>query len=551
MKNFKIHPAEITPTADVAGACSPEWETKTAIAAILEISLKDISIQRQLKEILDILVSISWLKAVRKGAVFVTNEHDELVLVVHHNLHPTLQEKCARVPFGRCLCGRAAQDGEILFKSCVDEEHDIRFDGMMPHGHYNVPLLDNQGSVIGVLVLYLEHGHRQHPEESDFMKMLGNTISNIIVNKSLKLRAEISAIRLQKAQMEMLQKLMAASEFRDNETGEHIKRMSQYAVVIAKAIGVPEAERKLLELAAPMHDIGKVGIPDAILLKQGPLTAEEFAIMKSHTSIGAQILSGDHPLIRASRDIALSHHEKWDGSGYPAGLAGEDIPLFGRICALADVFDALTSARPYKEAWPLEKALDFIKENAGSQFDPNLVEAFLDNLPEILSIKSIYSGEGEGTAYGADLLEKPVSQPIASWRPDLSVNVAFIDKQHQFLINLINRVHDAIENADAAEIVEALLDMQQYTRVHFAEEEELMRKYDYPGLQNHIDLHRAFVEKTEQFLDELERNPLAVTTELSSYLMNWLMTHIQTVDADYGRYIAGLDRTKAGAVAGR
>lgn len=467
------------------------------------------------------------------------NDSQELVLVVQHELHEALLEKCARVPFGHCLCGRAAESREVIFKTCVDHDHDISFKGMMPHGHYNVPLLDDQGAVVGVLVLYLEHGHRPHPEEAEFMKMLGNTLSNIIVNRNLKLRAEISNIRLQKAQTDMMQKLMAASEFRDNETGEHLKRMSQYAVVIARTIGVGEADCKLLELAAPMHDIGKVGISDTILLKQGRLTAEEFATMQQHPLIGARILTGDHPLIKASREISLTHHEKWDGSGYPGGLAGEEIPLFGRICALADVFDALTSIRPYKKAWPLDEALDLIRENAGSHFDPRLVDAFFESLPAILSIKSIYNEHNEETLTDVSMLtEKVVDNAVVAWRPSLSVNIGFIDKQHQYLINLINRVHKAIEEADAAEVVEVLLDMQQYTRVHFGEEEELMRRHEYPGLEKHIKLHQGYIRKTEQFLNELEKTPLAVSTEISLYLLDWLVTHIQTVDADYGRYIA-------------
>lgn len=518
---------------------SPEWETKAAISAILDITLKPFSFKQQLKAILDVLVSISWLRAAHKGAIFVANERHELVMVVQHQLHEALLEKCARVPFGRCLCGRAAEARDVIFKTCVDHEHEISFDGMAPHGHYNVPLLDSHGLVVGVLVLYLEHGHQPHPEEAEFMKMLGNTLSNIIVNRNLKLCAEVSRIRLQKAQTEIMQKLVAAAEFRDNETGEHIKRMSQYAVTIARRLGLSEDECKILELAAPMHDIGKVGISDTILLKQGPLTPDEFATMQQHTEIGARILTGDHPLIKASREIALTHHEKWDGSGYPQGLSGEDIPLFGRICALTDVFDALTSVRPYKKAWPLEKALSLIREQAGSHFDPHLVDIFFESLPEILAIKSIYNElHQEVPGSTSALMEKPVSDTVVSWQPALSVNISFIDKQHQYLINLINRVHNAIEESDAAEVVEALLDMQKYGQVHFKEEEELMRCHGYPGLEKHIELHQGFIRKTEQFIDEIEKTPLAVSTEMSHYLMDWLVKHIRTVDADYGRYIA-------------
>ncbi len=519
-------------------AFTPEWETKAAISAILDITLKPLSFRQQLRAILDILVSISWLRAAHKGAIFIANEHHELVMVAQHKLSEPLLEKCARIPFGRCLCGKAAENRQMIFKTCVDSEHEIDFPGMEPHGHYNVPLLDDQGEVVGVLVLYLAHGHRPHPEESGFMKMLGNTLSHIIVTRNLKLRAEIGRLRLHKAQTEMLQKLVAASEFRDNDTGNHIKRMSQYAVAIAEAIGVDEQGCKLLELAAPMHDIGKVGIPDNILQKPGNLTAEEFATMQQHPLIGARILTGDHPLIEASRDISLTHHEKWDGSGYPQGLAGEDIPLFGRICALADVFDALTSSRPYKKAWPLDEALDFIRKNAGSHFDPHLVDAFFDCLPKILSIKSIYDERNVDLPSDPGCLqEKDTHEGIVSWTPSLSIDIGIIDKQHQYFVNLINRIHLAVEESHAAEVVDGLLDMQEYGRVHFDEEEALMRHYGYPNEREHALMHRGFMEKTRRFIDELETTPLAVGTEMCQYLLQWLLGHIKTADMAFGRYI--------------
>jgi len=519
------------------GCLSPEWETKTAISCILDIALKPISFRQQLKEILDVLVSISWLRVEKKGAIFVTNSHQELVLTVQHGLPPQLQEKCAKISFGCCLCGKAAESKTILFRNCVDHDHDIQFDGMADHGHYNIPLLDNNHEVVGVIVLYLEQGHQPHSEEANFMEMVGRTVSNILLNRNLQLRAEINRIRLQKAQLDILHKLVAASEFRDNETGEHIKRMSQYSVVIGRKVGLEGDQLELLEQAAPMHDVGKVGISDQILLKPGRLTAEEFTTVQQHTVIGAKILSGSHPLIEASREIALTHHEKWDGSGYPQGLVGEDIPLFGRICALADVFDALTTKRPYKEAWPLEEALSLIKSDAGSHFDPALVDALIESLPEILEIKEIYDDHNGDGKRKRILEQKPLSSEILVWRKDLSVGVDFIDNQHKYLINLINRIHLAIEQLDTREIVETLLDMNAYAEIHFAEEEELMRRYGYPGLDAHIQLHQGFIRQAETFLNELETAPLAITSEVSKYLMEWLVKHIQKADFQYGRFI--------------
>ncbi len=197
---------------------------------------------------------------------------------------------------------------------------------------------------------------------------------------------------LRRTRLQVVQQLGRAAEYRDNETGNHILRMSHISALLAKSIGWNEADCELMLHASPMHDIGKIGIPDHILLKPDKLEPEEWEIMKSHAVIGANILEGDDSdLMKCAGEIALTHHEKWDGSGYPYGLSGEAIPLTGRIAALADVFDALTSARPYKKAWTLEAAVDLIKENRGIHFDPELVAVFLEQLPEILKIRDQFS----------------------------------------------------------------------------------------------------------------------------------------------------------------
>lgn len=198
--------------------------------------------------------------------------------------------------------------------------------------------------------------------------------------------AEIHASRLQ-----IVRRLGLAAEYKDEETGLHIIRMSKISALLGKRAGLDEGQCDLLLNAAPMHDIGKIGIPDHILLKPGKFEPEEWEIMKTHAQIGADILSGDDsPLLVMARDIAISHHEKWDGSGYPHGLSGEAIPLVGRITALADVFDALTSVRPYKKAWPTDEAVDYIIGQSARHFDPELVTHFQSGLPEILEIKEQY-----------------------------------------------------------------------------------------------------------------------------------------------------------------
>lgn len=199
--------------------------------------------------------------------------------------------------------------------------------------------------------------------------------------------AELHATRLQ-----IVQRLGMAAEYRDEETGNHILRMSHISELLARCVGWSETDCDLILNASPMHDIGKIGIPDAILLKPGKFEPEEWEIMKSHAEIGAKLLEGDDSsLLCMAREIALSHHEKWDGSGYPNGLAGENIPQSGRIAALADVFDALTSVRPYKKAWSVDEAVNFVKENSGKHFDPDLVEIFVHNLPKILEIRERFS----------------------------------------------------------------------------------------------------------------------------------------------------------------
>ena len=193
---------------------------------------------------------------------------------------------------------------------------------------------------------------------------------------------------LKKTRLEIVQRLGLAAEYKDNETGLHVIRMSHYSHIIARAAGFDEARAEDLLHAAPMHDIGKIGIPDCILQKPGKLTPEEWAIMREHPVIGARII-GVHTigLLHMAHDIALTHHERWDGSGYPRGLQGEDIPVVGRIVAVADVFDALTTQRPYKKAWPLNEAIAYIREQRGKHFDPRLVEVFLEQLPAVLEVK--------------------------------------------------------------------------------------------------------------------------------------------------------------------
>ncbi len=210
--------------------------------------------------------------------------------------------------------------------------------------------------------------------------------------RSLEAQVQERTVELDHTRLQVIHRLGRAAEYRDNETGMHVIRMSHYAYAIGLAAGLDREAADLMLNAAPMHDVGKIGVPDSILIKPAKLSPDEWAIMRRHCDYGAAII-GDypHPLFQASRVIALTHHEKWNGQGYPQGLAGEDIPLMGRIVAIADVFDALTTVRPYKEAWPVEDALDWIKAQRGEHFDPALVDVFFSVLPNILEFKERYA----------------------------------------------------------------------------------------------------------------------------------------------------------------
>lgn len=197
---------------------------------------------------------------------------------------------------------------------------------------------------------------------------------NLVLDERVRARTR----ELERSRLDAIERLALAAEYRDASTHEHTARVARTAARIVAGLGAGEEEVGLMRFAAPLHDVGKIAIPDSILLKEGPLSDDEFDLMKQHTTIGAQILAGGgSPLLRACEEIAATHHERWNGRGYPAGLAGEAIPLSGRVTALADVFDALTQRRPYKEAWSVEAAVEEIARERGAHFDPAVVDVFM------------------------------------------------------------------------------------------------------------------------------------------------------------------------------
>ncbi|QDL56783.1 response regulator [Rhodoferax aquaticus] len=237
-------------------------------------------------------------------------------------------------------------------------------------------------------------------DKVEFLARAKNMLVVNEANKHLAQRATWLSEEVRKATAEIVARerdtvirLCRAAEYRDPETGAHILRMAHFSKLIAAGLGMPLAQQELLLEAAPMHDIGKVGISDNILLKPGRLDEAEFNVMKQHAQFGYELLKGSSSLVlQTGADIALGHHEKFDGSGYPSGLKGEEIPIFSRIVAVADVFDALTSERPYKKAWTLEAAVEFLVAGSGQHFDPQCVNAFLSAWEQVLEIRDHYQG---------------------------------------------------------------------------------------------------------------------------------------------------------------
>jgi putative two-component system response regulator len=229
---------------------------------------------------------------------------------------------------------------------------------------------------------------------NDLMSNYREELEAEVASRTTELKHALDMIKT--ASLETIYRLSIASESRDKETGLHIKRMSLYSAAIARSMGLDEGAVETILYAAPMHDVGKIGIPDLILLKPGKLDLSEWEIMKQHTVIGAKILKGsDAEFISLGETIAQQHHEKWDGSGYPNGLKGIEISIAGRITAIADVFDALTAKRPYKESFSIEKSLAIIREGRGSHFDPDVVDAFFAIKDEILAIKEQYDDDNQ------------------------------------------------------------------------------------------------------------------------------------------------------------
>jgi hemerythrin-like metal-binding protein len=390
-----------------------------------------------------------------------------------------------------------------------------------------------EGDPAGYAVLFAPPGYAPDEAVTRFLADLAHVLSSL-VNRTLTIQTlQVRELELEDARANAIRSLGVASEYRDNETGWHIMRMTNFAQAIAKALALPEPLRELLYIAAPMHDVGKIGIADAILLKPGKLSDEEFEIMKTHTTIGVTILTGNDPLIAAAREIAGSHHERWDGSGYPRGLKEDDIPLLARICSVADVFDALTSIRPYKKPWPVDDAAAWIVSNSGRHFDPAVVDAFKRAMPEILRIRELYRDD---IIDPREVLTLPpiehAREPWISWDDRLDTGIGTIDEHHRYLFDLVNDLYDVVVRKRGARSVARLIKaLDAYAKVHFRAEEMMMAHYGFEGISRQEHQHHAFEQQVQEFYQEFHVNPLVAQFDILQYLRAWLTNHIQVEDA--------------------
>jgi len=350
-------------------------QNQKIINTLLQSSLKNIPLYQILEHALGVILSTPWLSVLPRGAIFLIDENNsDLKMVAQRNLSEDLQITCAIVKSGICLCGRAGEKKETLFSTSKDLEHETHIDGEEPHSHYNVPIILGD-KLQGLFVLYLSAEHLRDEKEVEFLTAVANTLAGLIDRVKAQERIKRINADLILAYDSTLEGWAKALELRDKETGDHTLRVAEITVALARAIGLPESELAHIWRGALLHDIGKMSIPDATLKKEGSLNKEEWKIMRQHPQNAYDMLSSI-PYLKQALDIPYCHHEKWDGSGYPHGLKGEEIPLSARMFSVVDVWDALRSDRPYRSAWDERKVVGYIRERAGIEFDAQIVDAF-------------------------------------------------------------------------------------------------------------------------------------------------------------------------------
>ena len=318
------------------------------------------------------------------------------------------------------------------------------------------------------------------------------------------------------------------AEHRDTDTGVHVLRVARLVGQTARELMrrnqfpdiIDDAYVDCVGTASILHDVGKISMPDSILLKAGPLSDQERTTMKLHPGDGAQLLKqahlmmGESTYLEVGAETALTHHEWFDGNGYPAGLSGADIPLSGRICAIADVFDALTSRRPYKEPWSTEQAVALIRKQSGTQFDPVVVDTFLDVIRERETVS------------------------LVQWSDSMSVGSLYIDEQHKILIDTINQLASAESQNDRPLVAMIIDELLSYAAFHFQFEEQLMKNGGYPELEEHRRIHQGYVKWITDIRDEfIFHRRSRFDARILSYLRDWLRDHILGEDQRYRPFI--------------
>ena len=350
------------------------------ILELLFSYMPKIAAERKMDNLLVLMADLgrSMVSADRCSLWLIDRDSKELWTKVAHGVDEL------RIPMDAGFVGYSVRTGEpLLIQNAYQDPRFDRRSDEKTHYHttsvLTVPLLDTEGNVMGVFQAINKQGNDQVFSQQDLERLALTAVYSAKTVESARLIAEQEA-----TQREIIHILGEASEYRSKETGDHIQRVAEISFILAKYYGLPIEEAERIRLAAPMHDLGKIGVPDAVLNKPGKLTEVEFGQMKGHATIGEEMLkTSKRALLQFAASIAGSHHERWNGRGYPRGLKGEMIPLAGRICAVADVLDALSSPRCYKEPWPEERIREEFANQRGEQFQPELVDLLLEHWDEI------------------------------------------------------------------------------------------------------------------------------------------------------------------------
>ncbi|SFI93756.1 GAF domain-containing protein [Paenibacillus sp. UNC496MF] len=371
----------------------PRERTPEELLRIIFDYTAKISGERSLRSVLLLMADMGrdMIVADRCTVWLIDHAKQELFTMIAHGASEI------RLPLGSGFVGHSIASGESLLieDAYADPRHHPESDlrtGYRTKAVVTVPFVGNDGTIIGAYqaVNKLTPQAAFTPRDLEQLKLAaayaGKSLESVILQEEI-----------ESTQREIIFAMGQIGESRSKETGNHVKRVAEYSAVLALGLGLSADEAELLRMVSPMHDIGKVAIPDAVLLKPGKLTPAEFEQMKQHTEVGYQLLrSSGRALLKTAAIVAYQHHEKWNGTGYPRGLKEEEIHLYGRITAVADVFDALGSERIYKKAWELERILGLFREERGKHFDPRIVDVFFEQLPALIEIRNRYRDGDNG-----------------------------------------------------------------------------------------------------------------------------------------------------------